>query len=349
LKLGVLFTLAALLAGPSAPRSRVFVLHPASSVKLVVPAGRLAADGKRAAAAGSCFVQLWKVGARKPTLPGGCRGRAGIDFEGVDEIALAGDRLAWMRQESISHGTRVQTELVVKDGAAPARAIASAYNDSGFGAYLLTLAGDDGTLAFGWDYSFDEDFDLRAYRIGRTNDADPCPFEPDGLLPNRLTQYCVDTGVHGLVRAVSGSRILVSFGDLLGIVEADNSEHDLPVPFTLGEDAVALSGSTLVVLRAGSAGLRVYDVESGSLEHEWRVPKLVRPSRLTVGGGFAVYASKGVHLVRLSDGRHVKLQIPRGKRPVAATLEQAGLFVLYRVGRRERLGFVPRAQLVRAG
>ena len=339
-----LLIVAGALAGAEGPRSGTLLLRPTSAIALQ-GYGRLVADGERAAAVGGCGILLWKAGSRKGTFVQPCRAERGVDAWGVDEVALAGNRLAWMREESISHGMRVQTELVVKNGAAKQHEIASAYNDSGFGAYLLTLAGGGDTLAFGWSYSFDEDFREQVYRISRTSGAGLCPSEPDGLLPNPpQTLVCASTGLNaGLVRGVSGGRILVSFGGFqqVGVVEADNSEHDLPIPPTDKHLELAISGADVGVVQAGGSTLDLYDADTGALRRRWPIARVGAVRRLSLGAGFAVFASRGIHLVRLSDGSERTVLAPGRKAPIAATLTSTGLFVLYRAKNHERLGFVP--------
>jgi hypothetical protein len=203
-----------------------------------------------------------------------------------------------------------------------------------------------------WEYSFDEDYDNHVLRIARSPSdpgASACPREPDGLLPTApVSQLCIDTGSYGYVRAVSAGRILVNFGDLLALIDRDGSARDLPLPFSADTDAIALSGTDVVVVRASAKKLGVYDGASGSLEAQWPVPAARDARLLSVAGGIAVYSSNGIRLVRLRDGKVRTLQIPSGRRPVAAVVEPAGLFVLYRTKRGERLGFVPIAKLLRA-
>jgi hypothetical protein len=329
-------------------RTRSLVLRPSSSVALK-GYGRLVADGSRAAAVGGCGILLWKAGARKGTFVQPCRGSRKVDSWGLDEVALAGDRLGWMREESISHGMRIQTELMVKTGPSKPREIASAYDDSGFGGLLISLAGGGDTLAFAWTYSFDEDSEDHVYRLSRAEDAGPCPAEPDALLPNPpQTSYCEDTGLPGgLVRGASGGRILVSFGgfSLISVVQPDNSVLDLPVPESQKHLELGISGSDVVVVKAGGSTLDVYDAVAGALRHRWPIARLSSVRHLTVGGGFAVFNAKGTHLVRLSDGSERTVLAPGKKPPVAAAMSSAGLFLLYRVKRGERLGFVPVSRL----
>jgi hypothetical protein len=349
-KVSALVVLAAVVGGgaDTAP----LVLHPTSSVS-ARGYGRLVADGMRAAAAGGCTILLWKAGTRKATSLGACRGSRALEGWSLDELALAGSRLAWMREESISHGMRVQTELVVKTGAAKPRQIASAYNDSGFGGWLLSLDGGGDTLAFGWQYAFDENDEDHVYRIAKTGGAGPCPFEEGSLLPNPpQTTFCADTGLPGgLVRGVSGRRILVTFGGfrLISVVQPDDSVVDLAIPPSQKHLELGISGRDVVVLQAGGSKLDVYDAMTGSLRRSWPVGRIGTVTALSVDGGFAVFRAKGTHLVRLSDGRQRMLLAPGRRPPLATSLTRTGLFVLYRTKQGRRLGFVPLGKLFRGG
>ncbi len=358
MKVAALLVVSAALAGVSASagsRSAVLVVHPTSSIALRGGYGRLAADGPRAAAVAPCGIILWTAGKPKGTFVDPCRAARGVDFSGTDEVALAGNRLAWMREEWISHGFVVQTELVVKTGTGKPREISDAVNDNGEGGWLLTLAGDGDTLAFGSTYdSLDVGIPVHeehVFRIGRASSepgASRCPHEAEGLLPNPPPAHlCIDTGLQdGSVRSVSQGRILVSFGDgLAGIVEPDNTEHDLPLPETQKHVELAISGKKVVIVRAGGKTLDVYDAESGALRHRWPIARATGLRRLSVAGGFAVFSANGFHLVRLSDGSETTLLAPGGKPPVTATLEPTGLYLLYRTKRHERLGFVQMVRL----
>jgi len=351
-KAAALLLLAGALAGAAGPRSPSPIVHPTSSIVLKGGYSRLVADGRRAAAVAGCGIVLWKAGARKGTFIQPCRPARGVDFSGTDEVALAGSRLAWMREEWVSHGQRVQTELVVKTGSGKAREIANAYNDNEEGSWLLTLAGAGDTLAFGWTFdSFDDPanpvHEERAYRVS-TAESSECPHEP-GLLPNPpAARLCVDTGAEThLVRSVSAGRILVSFSGFyrVGIVERDNSEHDLPIPASQKHLELGLSGTDVVVLRAGGRTLDVYDAQSGAVRHRWPIAPVGTVRRLTVAGGLAVFAANGTRLVSLSNGSERTVLAPSGKPPIAATVTSAGLFLLYRMNGHERLGFVPLRQL----
>lgn len=352
MRVAALLILAGALAGAASPRSPSPIVHPTSSIALKGGYTRLVADGRRAAVVAGCGIVLWKVGQRKGTLVQPCRPARGVDFSGTDEVALAGSRLAWMREEWVSHGQRVQTELVVKDGAGKAREIANAYSDSEEGGWLLTLAGAGDTLAFGSTFdSFDDPtnpiHEEHVFRVLRAGGSQ-CPHEP-GLLPNPLpARLCVEANaLTYAVRSVSAGRILVSFAGFqqVGVVERDNSEHDLSIPATQKHLELALSGTEVVVLQAGGTTLDVYDAESGALRRRLPIARVGTVTRLSVAGGFAAFASRGIHLIRLSNGSERSVLAPNGKPPIAATLTSAGLFLLYRINRHERLGFVPMAVL----
>jgi hypothetical protein len=345
-KLGIVLALASLVGGPAA--SPQLVVHPASSIPLR-GYDRLVADGTRAAAANGCSIALWSAGTRKPSHIEACRGGRALEGGGLDEFALAGNRLAWMREEYQSHALQVQTELVVKNGSARPRQIASAYDDAGFGGLLISLAGRGETLAFASTYQFDEDFEDHVFRISPTAGAGPCPFDEGAILPNPpQTTFCADTGLStGLVRGVSDGRILVSIAgfQIISVVEPDNAVVDLQVPATEKHLELGISGTDVVVVKAGTATLDMYDAVAGTLRRRWPIAKVGSVSRLSVGGGFALFAWRGFHLVRLSDGKERSVLAPGRKPLIAATLSERGLFMLYRVKHGARLGFVPVSRL----
>jgi hypothetical protein len=335
---------------PARPSRSALTLRPSSSIQLRNGYTRLVADGKRSAAVKGCSIALWTVAQPKASAIDGCRSSRQL-FLGVDEIAVAGSRLAWMRHETNADGLQLQTELIVKTGSAKPHEIADTFTDGSTGGTLLTLAGQRNTLAFAFDFSSDGfQLEEHVYKIAQAetdHGADWCPHSTDGLLPTPPPKHlCIDPGLGtGLVRSVSDGRVLVSFGDdLLGVVQADNSERDLPIPFKEETDQVALSGTQVVVLHAGATTLDVYS-DTGALQHKWPIPLASSPRKLSVAGGVAVYASHGLHLVRLANGSATTLRAPGGKPPIAAAMTPSGLYALYSVKRRERLGFVPIARL----
>ena len=316
--------------------------------------GRLAADGARAVAANRCFLYVWRAGRRRGTVLRGCR-RVGPNLDSrLDEFALAGKRIAWMREETASHGFLLQSELMVKAPGTHTREVASAYQEYGEGGLLWTLAGAGDTLAFGWtSQSADAEgvpvYEDQAYRLASwaaAPGAVACP-AADGLLPSPPTPpWCVAAGTEeSHVVAVAGGRILL--GDLDGegsLVEPDGAVHVVPLQQYRRGDALALTRERVLVL--DSKKLWTYDL-SGDAAGAWATGS--RATALSVGGRFALYRIRHHwFLLRLSAGSGYAslLRARGGRRIVAASLTSAGLFFLYRPSRKhERLAYVPSARL----
>ncbi|MBA3717717.1 MAG: hypothetical protein H0W87_05785 [Actinobacteria bacterium] len=329
--------------GSTASGTSKLTLRPTSSIPLS-GYSKVIADGRRAAAVAPCGIMLWTAGKRTGSFTDPCRPLSGLDDSDAYAFALAGNRLAWLREEWVSHGMVVQTELVVKTGAGKPREIASAYEEYQEGSWLLSLAGAGDTLAAGWTYeSFADEtpvLDERVYRIGGGSSGQ-CP-SASGLLPNPPAAHiCRDTGVFGSsVRSVSQGRILVTFGaGSVGIIDRNNQEHDLSIPRYGESDAIVLAGSKVVLLNPKS--LEIYDADTGEMIDHWGTGTSVHRN-LSVAGDLAVFGS---HLMHLRSGAHSTLVAPGGKPPIATRLSSAGLFFLYKVGRTERLGFVRASRL----
>jgi hypothetical protein len=335
-------------AGSAAAAPPSAVLRPTSSIA-VKGYAKVIADGRRAAAVAPCGIVQWVAGQRKGSFTDPCRPLSGLDDSDAFAFALAGNRLAWLREEWVSHGMVVQTELVVKTGAGKPREIASAYDEYQNGTWLLSLAGGGDTLAAGWTLdSFDDSdnpvHDERIYRIGGSK-AGPCP-AAEGLLPNPPAAHlCSDSGLPGgTVLSASGGRILTRFYGSFYVADATGTVTKLAAE---NVGLLALSGSTVVAVRTGKqSALETYDAGSGQLLAKYPLPPLNRYTGvLTLGAGYALFASHGLHLVRIADGRDRLVTLPGGKSPVAGALGNTGLFLLYRTKQGLRLGFVPAAKL----
>ncbi len=361
MKIAALALLAGALAAgsPSAgSRATVLRLKPSSSVAVPRTYDGLVADAGRVAAVGPvCGIRLWRPGKPKTSFVQPCRATPRDWGGGLDVVALAGDRLAWIREESVSHASRVQTDLVVKAGSGKPRVIASGSIDlfANDGTQLFSLGGAGTTLAFGWESQTPDtngvvDYDERVYRVARAASepgTDTCPAQDDLVSNPPPAHLCTNTGHYvSTVESVSQGRLLVSSGNSeAAIVEPDNRAHDLSIPYNGAHDDLALSGTDVVVVRAGGTTLDIYDAERGSRLHRWRIARASGLAALSTDGRFAVFGAHGFHLVRLSDGSERTLLAPGGTRPIAATIDSTGLSVLYRTRGRTRLGFVPLARL----
>jgi len=361
MKFAALALVAGLLAvaSPSAGSpAGVLRLRPSSSVAVPHLYDGLVADAGRVAVVGSpCGIGLWRPGKPTPSFIRACRSTPRDWGSGIDGVALAGQRLAWIREESVSHGSRVQTDLVVKAGSGKPRVIASGYIDlfANVGTQLFSLRGAGSTLAFGWESHTTDpngvvDTDERVYRLARAASepgTDTCPGQNDLVSNPPPARLCTNTGHYvSTVESVSQGRLLVSSGNNdAAIVEPDNKAHNLSIPFRWEIDDLALSGTNVIVVRADSTTVEIYDAESGTRLHRWPIARASSLKGLSVDSRFAVFEARGFHLVRLSDGSEKTLLAPGGTRPIDVALDSSGLFVLYRTHGRTRLGFVPLARL----
>ena len=325
-------------------------LRPTSSVSVPKTTDEVVADGNRAAALDYCAIRLWRPGFTKTALVKPCIPPASIEGStSLDAVALAGDRLVWIRDETESHGEYVDSQLVVKTGSRKPYEVVSSSADvfANSGDQLVSLAGSGNTVAFGWTYN-NGDFinpvqKERIFLLVRASDPRAAPCPSFGSSADRL---CVDAGVDdSVVDSAAAGRVLLSFGDgAVEVVEPDGSARILHIPYAASKDDLALLGSELVVIRA-SGNAAVYDASTGAQLQTWPIVRATGLRRLTVGGGYALFRMHGFQLLKLSTGRELTLVAPTGKPPTDASVTSTGVFFLYRVGRRLRLGFVPFARL----
>jgi Tol biopolymer transport system component len=142
-------------------------------------------------------------------------------------------------------------------------------------------------------------------------------------------------------------RILVQTGKTgVAALSADGSVLSrVPVP-ALG--SVILGGDQLAV--STSTTLSVYDADSGALAYQLPLGGASgAPRLLTIGAGYAVYASGiELHLLRLDSGTDRIVDLPGQDGPVQALLTTEGLFIGYYLGydlQPGRILFVPVANL----
>jgi len=150
----------------------------------------------------------------------------------------------------------------------------------------------------------------------------------------------------GLIDADAG-RIVVGIGrSSLAVLNTDGAVLSrLPVP---AGATVALGGNLLAV--AAGTRLRVYDADSGALNYQLPLSRTTGvPQLLTVGAGYAVYASGiELHLLRLANGNDRIVDLPGQDGPLQALLTTEGLFLAYDQGydpQPGRILFVPAANL----
>jgi hypothetical protein len=94
----------------------------------------------------------------------------------------------------------------------------------------------------------------------------------------------------------------------------------------------------------------VYDADSGALKYQLSLSRTTGvPRLLTIGAGYAVYASGiEMHLLRLDNGNDRIVDLPGQDGPLEALLTTEGLFIAYDRGYDPQPGrvlFVPAANL----
>lgn len=299
---------------------------------------RLAADGSRVAvayaaagSAGNC-VETWDPLADSLV-------RFYSDCEALD-IALAGERLAWIDYHPIGAGTD-SFGLLTATPAARAPVQASGICDTPSirphpcNLPLLDLEGEGSLLAF--DSS---DKACRYYR--------DCPTAPrrNGTLWRLDGAQAVEIGSSEeelTVLAVDDGRILVDEGGAALVVRDASGTALRTFSFPDGFRGGALEGSDLVVQTASA--VEHYDVDTGALLHAWPVAADARLEN--VQSGTAAYvAGTEVHLLRLADGAENTIEAAAG--PVHARIEAPGLFYSSTASDTEypgRLTFVPLSEL----
>jgi hypothetical protein len=235
----------------------------------------------------------------------------------IDEIVLAGDRIAYLDRFGYYYSAIMLTALDRHDeGVAVANA--DEYGPGGL-ARLEELLGGGSTIVYGARGLSDVDYG-KAESIWRL----------DGAAPVQIARRSGDLQP----LAVDEGRIVVRRADrTLDLLGTDGSVlATFPVP-ALG---AALAGDDLVVLVQGQ--LRDYSVSSGELLHVWPLPDVPSAGRCRSGycpqvrltlddaaRGLAVYTLDGaVRLIRLRDGADRTLPDA-----TAAELTDAGLFYTY--------------------
>jgi hypothetical protein len=145
--------------------------------------------------------------------------------------------------------------------------------------------------------------------------------------------------VHAL--SVDGDRVAVLRAD--GTVEIRSRWGSLLASVSVPQaKSIALNGGELTVV-SGSRTLEVFDANSGTLEHSWRLPNGVRAS-VDVHYGVAVLTKGATVLgLRLATGRTAVLA--HAPRPALAQIEGPGVAYRYNAETHGFVGFVPLAKI----
>ena len=272
-----------------------------------------------------------------PSLP--------LPAAGSGELALAGDRVAWLQTVGLSKPGEELTTLWAANvaGGSPARIASASAGDRAdvSGDYLGFLRGDGDLLAFNsWTYCA-EGTDHPGCRGAGTSApalwriADGAKVAVPVAQPFPLAS--VDAG--RLAVGTNPIRLVTVSGPVLrSIVTGAQDRHGL-----------ALSGTQLALLASGNV-LDVYDTVTEALVK--RIPLVSRSKAAPrLGGlesGVAVYlVGRQVRAVRISDGRDRLLAVAPGT-PVDAQIEKTGAWFAYNRGKgagRGRVVFVSWASI----
>jgi Tol biopolymer transport system component len=301
----------------------------ADGVTTTAPVAALSADGPSVAFVvherrTDCdHVAVWTPGEtsirRFGPLPAPCTSYA----IPIDEVALAGSRVAWTVDDG---GSDCQIGLRTATFADPDPVQIAAYRCS---ASDFHVRGDGDLLVF--------DDGPALERIGGGHENCQSGFET-ATICTRLR-----SGDHSApVESVSGGLIAIREPGDVAVVDGRGRLVRV-FPFTPDDvSAARLDGGSLVVWRFGV--LQVYDVESGALELSRPLPTGYRLA--DVDGGIALLlGSDSIRLLRLSDGASTTLTSGGGS--ILADLEPPGLYYSFATADGGgRVVFVPRPALV---
>ena len=329
-----------LLSG-TGPAPRTIVLPLARKLVLATPVESVVADGNSAVAylGGFCGpVLVWKPLARRLVrTPSLC------SYGYLGDLVLAGKRLAWTYAACGNTVCELSLETL-RVGARRSKEVTgtAAWTDGG-GAEIGSLVGRGNTIAF--TYYLLARRKTRSAWLLLPRHGSRCPGNGDYFatpLPVCRRFGAVDSGV---TTSVDGERVLTMASN--GPVRLLSTRGRVLRTWRLGRGIVdaKLRGRSVAVQHGASVD--VYDAVTGAKKRTRALApdEGVRPHLLDVQGDLVVYATGGaIHLLRLSDGRDVALDITGAAPPLAARLEPTGLYVTWNQmykRRPGRLAFVP--------
>jgi Tol biopolymer transport system component len=311
------------------PEPRQFVSPtPAQTVPTKATIYDLAADGANAAiVTGSETgpVCLWPRGKGLRKIP-----RSSVEYERLQLVA-AGDRIAWTEDNGGGIPTYFLTVVHDRDGTESFGDSAYLANDG-----LGDLAGDGPLLVYTtWHYN-DSNGGTKLWRITGKRAQ---------LLrhwPDMRDVVAVDAGRIAVLSKTGKLTLLNQTGRQL-------ASFRLPAA-ARGADASSfrLTGRQLLVLRGNTLDIR--NATNGKLERQRQLADIDGPLTLDgAHGDIAVYNEGiAIHLLRLSTGEDVVLQLPNEEGPAGAALEPDGLYYTYNQGgssQHGRLSFLTTQQL----
>jgi Tol biopolymer transport system component len=263
---------------------------------------------------------------------------------------LAGRRLAWMCAERGNTYLSIWLQTL-RLGARHSTFITETIADDDGGVTIGSLVGHGSTIAF-TSYHGKKEKPKAWVLLARRGSK--CPRNSDLIGPGDAPPVC-----RRLAHAAGGVTAAVDAGKVATVAPTGLvrllSTHDR-VLRTWSLDAgivnVGLSGRALAVQHGES--LDVYDTTTGAKKQTRPLASDggSRPFLLDVQRDLVVYATGGaIHLLRLSDGRDLALDLPGAAPWLDARLEPAGLFVSWNKmydRRPGRLSFVPMRAVMRA-
>jgi Tol biopolymer transport system component len=305
------------------------------------PVAGISADGTRVAvivpwtAADCDHVVVWTLPTRALERFFAPRSKCEAHYfnGGEKDVELAGFRAAWTENLGCGNSCEVVLEsatLGQHSSVALASAVIDRYDRADFG-----LRGDGDLLVFN-DGS-------RLVRIGTGRESCAQPSNP---IP-RPASICTTlrSGAHATpVASVSGGLIAIREPEAVAVVDVQGELVGV-FPFARDEvKAARLDGGRLVVARSGM--VEVYDVATGARERQRALPSGY--TLADVDGGIAVLlgSDSAIVLLRLEDGRSLRLAPGRG--PRFADLEPPGLYYSYATDDGGgRVVFLSRSELLR--
>jgi hypothetical protein len=309
----------------------------------------LAADGKRAAVCDERGLAVWRPGSKAKRY----RAECGEHASGQD-IALSGDRVAWIAQHSLPNEPEVTLIVFARrlsDG--KRKALGGAFNlsnrqDIG-GPWVGQLFGGGPLLAFN-DWIVDCIYpppDPNSEEIDYCEDSNPTlRVDSQDVVISGVRSGAVKSGPGFYpLRAVGGGRLALEPAGAVVVLAANGSR----VGFVPADDAnpprgIALSRTRLAVLRTSS--LDLYNPVGGAKQKSLALGRAAGLELVGVNAKLALLRGPQLlMLVRLSDGRVVSLPPATGL--VDAKLTAAGLFYAYNLRRAGRVVFEPTAKLLR--
>lgn len=323
------------------PAPQTIALPLARKLTFADPLDGLTADGRRAipyvhvdSGSSPKGVVVWDAVARRTMrTPRLC----------TTEVVLAGSRLAWTCSERGNTYLAIWLETLRLGGRRPTFITETIADDDG-GDTIGSLVGHGSTIAFTSYHGKKETAKawLLLARHGRK-----CPRNSDLIGSGHPPAVCrrLAHAAGGVTAAVDAGRVLTVAPN--GRVRLLSTSDRVLRTWRLGPDIVnaRLRGRALAVQHGQS--LDVYDTSTGARKQALPLASDggSRPFLLDVQRDLVAYATGGaIHLLRLSDGRDVALDLPGAAPWLDARLEPTGLFVTWNqmYNRRPgRIAFVP--------